>query len=165
VKLLVDAFIAAYVIGVWCWWLPPRGIARTHLGPVLSVLRWAGFEQVWSMFTPDPPNASHELQAIIRLRSGRIVVWRPAPTGLSAWAAFVRFRYREYASTILSDAAAPCRPALIDYLLRKYRFDGDPPVEVMLTCLRTPVAAPGQHEAAEVPETLLVHHRAADSRT
>jgi hypothetical protein len=155
---LIDAFIAAYLIAAWCWRLPPGTIGRALVEPCLPLLRWAGFEQVWAMFAPDPPQANHVLRAVIKLRSGRALVWEPPSVErLSPWAGLLKFRYREYASTILSEAASPCRPALIDYLLRKYSFGQDPPVEVILTCERSPVPGPGQRHAADSSETLVVH--------
>jgi hypothetical protein len=158
VTLLLNAFIITYLFAAWCWRLPHGTTARTIVEPLLPWLRWAGLEQGWSMFTPDPPQASHELRAVIKLQSGRALVWEPPPThAISAWSAFVRFRYREYASTIVSESAAQCRPALIDYLLRKYSFDADPAVEVILTCRRIPVPPPGAKVAAEPPATFILY--------
>jgi len=110
------------------------------------------------MFAPDPPQASHVLRAVITLRSGRAIVWEPpAMQGLPAWRALRAFRYREYASTMLSEAAAPCRPALVEYLLRKYDFGDDPPRHAFLVCERAPAAGPRAGDRPAPAETLVVH--------
>lgn len=155
---IVDAFIVVYLVAAWCWRLTPGTIGHAIVAPALPILRWGGFEQIWTMFAPDPPQASHALRAVITLRSGRAIVWEPpAVERLPPWAALLEFRYREYASTMLSEAAAPCRPALIEYLLRKYDFGDDPPVQAVLVCERSPVAGPGACDQPRAPETLIVH--------
>jgi hypothetical protein len=155
---IVDAFIAAYLIAAWCWRLRPGTIGHAIVAPAQPVLRWAGLEQIWAMFAPDPPQASHVLRAVITLRSGRAIVWEPpAVERLPPWNALLEFRYREFASTMLSEAAAPCRPALVEYLLRKYDFGGDPPAEVLLVCERAPVAGPGASDTPGAAETFVVH--------
>ena len=158
--LLIDAFILLYLVVAWSWRLPRQTAGWTIIiEPAAWWLRWAGLEQGWSMFTPDPPQADHHLQVIVRLRSGRAIVWEPPHMHAgSRWNAFVKFRYREYASAIVSDASSACRPALVDYVLRKYDTRGDPAVEVLLVCRRHPIAAPGSAQPPE-PSDLLVVHR------
>lgn len=156
--MLVDAFIVAYLVVAWCWWLPSETLGHRLIQPFAGWLIWAGFEQSWSMFTPDPPQADHDLQAVIRRHSGRGVSWEPpSMREQSRWRAFVTFRYREYVSSILTEEAESCQPALIDYLLRKYDLDGDPPVEVVLLCRRSPVPGPGSDRPSGAPDIFVVY--------
>ncbi|MEO8678212.1 MAG: hypothetical protein ABI665_04145 [Vicinamibacterales bacterium] len=162
--MFVDAFILAYLVVAWCWRLPAETPGHRLIQPIADWLVWAGLDQSWSMFTPDPPQAEHDLQAVIRRRSGSGVLWEPpSMRELSRWQAFLAFRYREYASSILTEEEEACQPALIDYLLRKYDLADDPPVEVVLWGRRTPVAGPGSAIAPGPPDNFVVHtHRVED---
>jgi hypothetical protein len=151
--LAIDLFIAAYLLIAVCSHAPRQSFRNWLLRPVLPLVQGLGLGQSWTMFTPDPPRASRHLQVIVRREQGDALVWEPPRMDrLSRWQAFLRFRYREYASTILCGWAAPCRPALAEYLLRRYDFGDNAPVEVVLTYVERPVPPPGSADAP-VPET------------
>lgn len=156
--MIIDAFVAVYLALAVYWNLPAASPGPRWIQPMADWLRWVGLDQRWMMFTPDPPQADRDVQAVIRRRSGRGVSWEPAPMrDLSRWRAFVAFRYREFATTLLEEDAAPCRPALVDYLLRRYDLDDDPPVEVVVVCRSVPVPGPGSDAQPDPPESYIVH--------
>ena len=160
-RVIIDIFIVVYLFVAWSWRQPAGTFGRVATEPLVTFLRWSGFGQDWSMFTPDPPVSGADVQIIIKRASGSAIVWEPPRmTALSRWGAFRNFRYRTYANAILSTwAADTARPAVADYLLRKYQFGSDRPVEILYTWIEQPIAPPGETEAA--PQARSIFHSVA----
>jgi hypothetical protein len=152
VTTVIDVFIVAYLFVAWFWRHPSETFGRVVTAPIAPLVRWGGFGQNWSMFTPDPAVSGCDLQVVIKLRSGAALVWEPPRLdALTPWGAFRRFRYRGYANAMMSTWAGDCQPTLADYLMRKYDFSEDPPVEIVFTWVDRPIAPPGQEAVPQGP--------------
>ncbi len=150
VRIIIDAFIVAYLLVAWCWRAEEGTFSGRLVGPIRPLVDWLGLGQSWSMFTPDPALQGCDLQVIVKRRSGGALVWEPPRMDtLSRWSAFRRFRYRGFANSLMSDRAGDCKPALAEYLLRKYDFGDDPAVEIVFTLIDRPIVPPGSTEPAE----------------
>ena len=165
-RLIIDLFIIAYLFVAWAWRQPAGTFGRVATEPLITFLRWSGFGQDWSMFTPDPPVAGADVEIIIKRASGSAIRWQlPRMIALSRWGAFRNFRYRTYANAILSNwAAATVRPAVADYVLRKYEYGDDHPIEILYTWIAQPVAPPGD-TAAAAPTQSVFHSVAVPDTT
>ncbi len=149
---IINVFIAVYLFVAWAWRHPVGTVGRLATEPLVRVVRWLGLGQDWSMFTPNPAFTGADLQVIVKRRSGAALVWEPPHTeDLSGWGAFRFFRYRAYANAMMSSWAAGSRASLAEYLLRKYDFGDDPPVEVVYTWIEQPIAPPGAADASGAP--------------
>lgn len=152
VTILINIFIAAYLIIAWAWHLPATTFLSALVRPLLPLIEWCGLWQDWSMFAPDPPTSRRDLQVFLTLQSGDAILWEPPRVEtLSRWRAFVRFRYQEYASTLLCRSERAGRAALAEYLLRKYDLEGRPPLAVVFTYTHSPIPNPGEAAAAVAP--------------
>jgi hypothetical protein len=152
VRIITDAFIVAYLVIAWCWRAGEGTFSHRLVRPIRPLVDWLGLGQNWSMFTPDPALSGADLQVIVKRRSGGALVWEPPRMDtLSPWRAFRSFRYRGFANSLMSDRSGDCKPALAEYLLRKYDFGDDPAVEIVFTLIDRPIAAPGSAEAAGPP--------------
>ena len=157
-RLAIDLFIAVYLFVAWAWRHPAGTFGRVATEPLVHFVRWMGLGQDWSMFTPDPAVSGADLQVIVKLRSGAAVVWEPPHLhALTAWGAFRFFRYRAYSNAMMSTWAADGRGTLADYLLRKYDFGDDAPVEVVYTWIERPIAPPGAAGDAPAPVRSVFH--------
>ena len=65
-RLIIDLFIIAYLFVAWAWRQPAGTFGRVATEPLITFLRWSGFGQDWSMFTPDPPVAGADVEIIIK---------------------------------------------------------------------------------------------------
>jgi hypothetical protein len=140
---IIDLFVLAYVLLALFWHLPGWSLWRRVLGPLDPIVRWAGFEQYWGMFAPDPATSDRDLQVILELPSGAGLLWEPPRLHeLSRWRAFREFRYRSYEHALLYDEPSPeCHAALAEYLLRKH--ESSRPVAVVFAYVDRPIPAPG----------------------
>ena len=147
-QAVIDLFILAYLFVAFAWRQPAGTFGRVATEPLVTFIRWSGLGQDWAMFTPDPPVGGADLQIIIKRASGAAIVWEPPRMhALSHWRAFRQFRYRGHANAVLSTwAADQARSSVADYLLRKYDFGDDPPVEIVYTYVQQKVAPPGGAE-------------------
>jgi hypothetical protein len=155
-RLVIDLFIVVYLFVAWAWRQPAGTFGRVATEPLVTFLRWSGFGQDWSMFTPDPPVAGADVQIIVKRASGSAILWEPpSMAALSRWSAFRNFRYRTYANALLSTwAKDTARPAVADYLLRKYDYGNDRPIELIYTWIEQPVAPPDVTEVAPVTRSV-----------
>ena len=141
--VLIDLFIAAYLIVAVFWHLPQWTFWRRLINPLSSFVERFGFSQVWGMFAPDPTLAERSLYVLLPRSGGDAVRWDPPRAATrSRWAAFVGFRRRLLELMALSSNGAPVRTALAGYLLQKYDFGADPPGEVLFVCTERAVAPP-----------------------
>lgn len=141
--VLIDLFIAAYLIVALFWHLPRWTFWRRLIHPLSPFVERFGFGQVWGMFAPDPTLAERSLYVLLPRSSGDAVRWDPPrAASRSRWADFVGFRRRLLELMALSSNGAPVRTALADYLLRKYDFGADRPREVLFVCTERAVAPP-----------------------
>ena len=151
-EVLTNVFIVAFLVAAWCWRAGEGTFAHAIVRPIRPLIDWLGLGQDWSMFTPDPALSGNDLQVIITRRSGKSIVWEPPRMDeLSPWNAFRTFRYRGFANSLMSDRVGDAKPALADYLLRKYDFADDPAIAIVFTVIDRPIAAPGQLVPAEPP--------------
>jgi hypothetical protein len=155
--ILVNLFIASYLVIAAFWHLPRWTFWRRLSGPVSPFVERFGFGQVWAMFAPDPNTAERSMHVLISRRGADAVRWDPprAQQG-SYWNAFVGFRRRLFELMALSAEGAPVRKALAAYLLRKYDFGANPPDEVLFVCTERIIAPPWMPSSPE-PATFVFY--------
>ena len=73
-SLLVNSFIAIYLIISWSWSLPTSSPARKLLAPLRPVILYLGLWHNWKMFAPDPVASNRRLQALLDFGEGSVDV-------------------------------------------------------------------------------------------
>jgi len=164
-RLLINVFIGLFLFLAWAWRHPVGTLGRVATEPFVAVVRWLGIGQNWSMFTPNPAEVGAELEVIVRRRSGAAIAWQPPRMhAQSTWGAFRLFRYRAYANAMMSTWASDARSTLADYVLRKYDFGDDPPVEVVYTVIEQAIAPPGGAPPTQGPVRSVFHRVAVPAQ-
>lgn len=139
--IVVNVFIAGYVFLTLAWTAPEGAPLRRFIAPFSRWVRWSGLWHSWNMFAPDPLSATRYLVVEIVLRSGAVLLWQaPRVDDQPILRAFRQMRHTKYQSALFQKNQAYLRGPLVQYMLAKYDFADDPPVEVRLVCMQRAVA-------------------------
>lgn len=147
--VLINAFICAFLYVAWAWTLPQASLLRRFLRPFSRYVAWLGLWHSWNMFAPNPLSATRYLRARIKLANGDCVIWAAPHAGEAGHVrAFLMMRHRKFQLSLQGRYYLPLRAALADYLLRKYNFEENPPVEIRLLSYQQIIPPPGETERA-----------------
>jgi len=162
---LVNSLVGLYLLIVTTQHFPGESCRSVLLNEwrVWPWVTYLGLQQSWKMFAPEVPRALRKLQAILVTAEGETIVWEPPDfAALSCWQGFVHDHYRKYIEQVLTnEQRAYHRPALCEYLVRKYGEQGKKVVKVeLVNCIRSipPFGTTAEPPALErkVIHTLLV---------
>ena len=111
--------------------LPASTLRRTAFPTVKPLLDMTGLGQNWNLFAPNPRRSTLRLQARIDFSDGTSSVWR-TPISDPYVGAYRAFRWRKWASYVVSDSRAFLWPPTARWLASIHARDGKTPVRVTL---------------------------------
>ena len=76
-ELVVNAFIAAFLIFSWTWNLPEDSLLKRIGSLVSPPFLMIGLAHTWQMFTPNPMGVNYRLLVDIHVGNSQIVRWHP----------------------------------------------------------------------------------------
>lgn len=111
--------------------LPDSTLRRTALPIVKPLLDSTGLNQNWNLFAPNPRRSTLRLEARIRYADGTTTIWR-TPISDALFGEYRAFRWRKWASYVVSDRQKDLRPVAAVWIARIHARDGKTPVRVEL---------------------------------
>ncbi len=108
----------------------PNGPATRQLDALWAPATDAGFDQNWSVFSPNPRNQSLSVDALVEFADGSTVTWTvpdPDPIG---WRSA---RWRKWVERIRLDANERLWDATAGWIAQQHRRDGELPTTVRMT--------------------------------
>jgi hypothetical protein len=99
-RAIISGFIAFHLIAILCTATPPISRATTMLKTkVEPYLLLTGLQQVWAMFSPDPPTFANYLEAEVIYHDGHRTIWKfPLPSDSGYYRRYFLERYRKWAN-------------------------------------------------------------------
>lgn len=97
-RAFISGFIVFHLIAILCTAIPPVSrlvvIAKEAVEPYMLL---TGLQQVWAMFSPDPPTFANYLEAEVTYQDGRTTIWKfPLPSDSGYYRRYFLERYRKW---------------------------------------------------------------------
>jgi hypothetical protein len=141
-RAFITGFIAFHLIAIVCTAIPPisraTSIMKTKVEPYLLL---TGLQQVWAMFSPDPPTFTNHLEAEIIYKDGHSTRWKfPLPSDSGYYRRYFLERYRKWANDyVRNDAYSVLWPDACRYIAYTHNNRAVPPDTIKLTRLWLPI--------------------------
>ena len=111
--------------------LPTSELKDTARPAVTPLLEASALSQTWNLFAPNPRRSTLRLEARMTYADGTQLVWRQ-PEGDPFISEYRGYRWRKWASNMMSDRRQALWPDVADWLAEQHRRDGERPTEVVL---------------------------------
>lgn len=128
------AVVGVLVVVMAVWTLGPNlpgGPARDEFESLWSPAIDAGFDQNWSVFSPNPREQSLDIDAIVEFPDGSTETWTvPDPDPLLGWR---NARWRKWVERVRLDVNERYWDVTAAWIADQHRRDGELPTVVRLT--------------------------------
>jgi len=124
--------VAVMVVVMTVWTLGPNlpsGPAADRFEVAWSPATDAGFDQNWSVFSPNPRDQSLDVEAVVEFTDGSITTWSVPDADPIGWRSA---RWRKWVERIRLDANDHLWDATGAWIAEQHRHDGELPVSVRL---------------------------------
>ena len=125
--------VAVVVVVMAVWTLGPNlpdGPATDRVEVLWSPATDAGFDQNWSVFSPNPRSQSLDVDAIVEFADGTTTTWMVPDADPIGWRSA---RWRKWVERIRLDTNERLWDAAAGWIAEQHRRDGQLPVSVRLT--------------------------------
>jgi hypothetical protein len=99
-RAIISGFIMFHLVAILCTAIPPisRLVVNTR-DAVEPYMLLSGLQQVWAMFSPDPPTFTNSVEAEVTYHDGRTTIWKfPIPSDYGYYRRYFMERYRKWAN-------------------------------------------------------------------
>lgn len=144
-KVAISAAIVYVLAALLVSNLPPSELKETARPAVAPFLEATALSQTWNLFAPDPRRSTLRLEARMSYADGTQIVWHQ-PDGDPVVSEYRSYRWRKWASSLVSDRRQAMWPDVARWLAENHRRDGELPREVILVRQFYFAPAPGSGE-------------------
>ena len=130
-RAIISAFLVFTLVAIIISNLPPSALRKSSLPVVQPLLDTTGLSQNWNLFAPNPRRSTLRLEARIDYADGTSSVWR-TPISDSFVGTYRAFRWRKWASYVVSDSRRALWPHAANWLADIHTRGGKVPVRVTL---------------------------------
>lgn len=130
-RVLISAVLICTLVAILISNLPPSELRKSALPIAQPLLDASGLSQNWNLFAPNPRRSTLRLEARIDFADGTSAVWR-TPISDSFVGTYRAFRWRKWASYVVSDSRRALWPHAAAWLAQIHTREGKAPVRVTL---------------------------------
>jgi hypothetical protein len=97
-RAVISGFIAFNLVAILCTAIPPVSLVTTNMKRAVEpYMLLTGLQQVWAMFSPDPPTFMNYVEAEVTYKDGRTTIWKlPIPGDYGYYQRYFLERYRKW---------------------------------------------------------------------
>jgi hypothetical protein len=134
-RAFISGFIAVHLIAMICSASPPVSrvvsIVKDKTQPYMLL---TGLQQIWAMFSPDPPTFANYLEAEVIYRDGKHTMWKfPLPSDSGYYRRYFMERYRKWGNDyVRNDSFSALWPDACRFIAYTNNTRGVPPDTVKL---------------------------------
>jgi hypothetical protein len=148
-RIAISGLIVWVLIALLVSNLPESELKDTGRPVARPLLEAAALSQTWNLFAPNPRRSTLRLEARLTYADGTGLAWR-APDGDPLVSEYRSYRWRKWASNMMSDRRQDLWPQVARWIAERHRREGELPTEVVLVRQFYFAPAPGSGER-EVP--------------
>ena len=148
-RAAISAGIVYVLVALLVSNLPASELKDAARPAVTPFLEATALSQTWNLFAPNPRQSTLRLEARMTYADGTQLVWRQ-PEGDPFLSEYRGYRWRKWASNVMSDRRQDLWPGVADWLAEQHHRDGKRPTEVILVRQFYFAPRPGSGER-EVP--------------
>jgi hypothetical protein len=130
-KIVLSSVIVYLLVALLVTNLPQSELKSTAEPAVEGFLEASALSQTWNLFAPNPRRSTLRLEARMVYEDGTQLVWRQ-PDGDAVVGEYRAYRWRKWASNMMSDRRQGMWPDLARWVAENHRRDGLLPIEVTL---------------------------------
>lgn len=97
-RAFISGFIMFHLVAILCTAIPPISLIATNMKRAVEpYMLLTGLQQVWAMFSPDPPTFMNYVEAEVTYHDGQTIIWKFTIPGDSGY--YKRYfleRYRKW---------------------------------------------------------------------
>ena len=149
-RVFISALLIVALVAIIVSNLPASALRRSALPAVKPVLDATGLNQNWNLFAPNPRRSTLRLEARIDYADGTSSVWR-TPISDPFVGTYRAFRWRKWASYVLSSSRRQLWPAAAAWLAKIHTRAGKVPVKVTLFRQFFFAPTPGSGDSLQPP--------------
>lgn len=154
--IVIDVFIALYLLFAWSWNLPPDSSLKRFINGATPCIQWLGIWHAWNMFAPSPDLENRRIR--LRLHHANNEVSYVESLDLSKqrrWQAFLQVRERKYEFNLASSEFRLHRESLCIYAAKNSVNSSSQVIQVEMILESRAIAKPFSLEDSPVKETVL----------
>jgi hypothetical protein len=149
----LNAIILFHLVAIVSWAAPlnnpPVNLLKKLVRPYIL---WAGLDQSWDMFSPNPRSANSYLKAAVITRNHHLRTWNfPRAEQMNLLDRFREDRYRTFEELIALPKNSPLLPLIAAHIAGFYANPGDSPDKVMIIEYRSEMDPLRSDETEAVP--------------
>lgn len=144
-RIGVTLFVCWHLMAIAIWTLPQISVQYPVLGSwVRAYLTTTGFNQGWTMFSPNPYSLDVYVECRIHYSDGTVRSWNyPRMYDLNYWTRYQKERWRKYVEVANLDQYKYLWPSMATYAAKMNNiYPGNPPTMVDLVSHKHTVPAP-----------------------
>jgi hypothetical protein len=97
-RAFISGFIMFHLVAILCTAIPPVSLISTNMRRAVEpYMLLTGLQQVWAMFSPDPPTFMNYVEAEVTYHDGQTIIWKfPIPGDSGYYKRYFLERYRKW---------------------------------------------------------------------
>lgn len=144
-RTLLSAGLVVFLFVSVVWNMPQSELQRRTVNAVRAPMFFAGLDQAWGVFAPDPPRIVLLFEARLVYPDGTQRTWRP-PQGREGLGVYSSYRWQKYKESLTQDAHRELWEPFAAWLGRTQTVNGRRPVTISLVRRWHDMAQPGTRQ-------------------
>ena len=154
--IVIDVFIALYLLFAWSWNLPPESSLKRFVNGATPCIQWLGIWHAWNMFAPSPDLENRRFRLRLHHTNNEVSYVQSLDLSMQRrWQAFLHVRERKYEFNLASSEFRFHRESLCIYAAKNAVNANSQVLRVEMILESRRIPKPFSSEDSPVKETIL----------